>query len=391
HHRLHGRRHVVFVYERHLRLAVRPQVGEVAATPDLGQAPRHAVGQRDGQGHELGGLVYRGPEHEPLVSRADQVVRLAAGGLLGVVDAARDVACLLGQRYQHSRMVRVEPVSGVRIADVARSRAHLRLDVDVRGRRDLARHERQTLGQKGLDRRPGRGVLLEDRVKDAVADAVCERVRVTLGDGFRGNEFRHSCSMRRWGGGKDNNGSYTSYVAPTCLSIRPARASDASAVTRLLAGIYREERYFVGDGPGTSASLAARIGMDDSQRSLYLVAVRGPAVGGWCELHRSPAWRLEHVAVLTLAVSPSERRNGVGRSLLREAYAWCRKVGVLKVSLHVRAGNDAAIALYGSEGFALEGREVGQVRLEPGGRFEDNLIMGKWLVDGDVLDTRRPQ
>lgn len=197
--------------------------------------------------------------------------------------------------------------------------------------------------------------------------------------------------MRRWGGGKDNNGSYTSYVAPTCPSIRPARASDASAVTRLLAGIYREERYFVGDGPGTSASLAARIGMDDSQRSLYLVAVRGPAVVGWCELHRSPAWRLEHVAVLTLAVSPSERRNGVGRSLLREAYAWCRKVGVLKVSLHVRAGNDAAIALYGSEGFALEGREVGQVRLEPGGRFEDNLIMGKWLVDGDVLDTRRPQ
>src|SRR5690606_2723674 len=329
HHRLHGRRHVVFVYERHLRLAVRPQVGEVAATPDLGQAPRHAVGQRDGQGHELGGLVYRVPEHEPLVSRADQVVRLAAGGLLGVVDAARDVACLLGQRYQHSRMVRVEPVSGVRIADVARRRAHHRLDVDVRGRRDLARHERQTLGQKGLDRRPGRGVLLEDRVKDAVADAVCELVRVTLGNGFRGNEFRHSCSMRRWGGGKDNNGSYTSYVAPTCPSIRPARASDASAVTRLLAGIYREERYFVGDGPGSSASLGGGVGMVASQRCPYRGAVRWPAGGGCSKLHRLQELRREQGAVLTLAGSPREPRNGIGRSSLREAYAWSRKAGAL--------------------------------------------------------------
>lgn len=152
-------------------------------------------------------------------------------------------------------------------------------------------------------------------------------------------------------------------------------------MTRLLAGIYREERYFVGDGPGTSASLAARIGMDDPERSLYLVAARGSDIVGWCELHRSPAWRLEHVAVLTLAVSPSERRRGVGKALLGEAYAWCRRVGVLKVSLHVRAGNAAAIALYESEGFGLEGREVAQVRVKPRGEFEDNLIMGKWLTD----------
>ncbi|HEX7001547.1 MAG TPA: GNAT family N-acetyltransferase [Trueperaceae bacterium] len=168
-------------------------------------------------------------------------------------------------------------------------------------------------------------------------------------------------------------------MATASLTLRPARPSDASEVTRLLSGIYREERYFVGDGPSSSTSLAARIGVDDPQRSLYLVAARGTGVVGWCELHRSPAWRLEHVAVLTLAVSPTERRHGVGRALLSEAYDWCRRVGVLKVSLQVRAGNEAAIALYRSEGFALEGREVGQVRLERGGPFEDNLIMGKWL------------
>ncbi len=123
--------------------------------------------------------------------------------------------------------------------------------------------------------------------------------------------------------------------------------------------------------------------MDDPERSLYLVAVRGPDVVGWCELHRAAAWRLEHVAVLTLAVALGERRRGVGRALLSEAYGWCLGVGVHKVSLHVRAGNLGAIALYESEGFVMEGREVGQVRSErSGAHFEDNLIMGKWLDGG---------
>lgn len=167
------------------------------------------------------------------------------------------------------------------------------------------------------------------------------------------------------------------------IEVRRARTADAAAVTRLLEGIYAERRYFVGDAPAASGSLAARIATDDPRRSLYLVAVCGREMAGWLELHRSHAWRLEHVAVLTLAVAPSQRRRGVGRSLLRRSYDWCREVGVLKVGLHVRAGNAAAIALYESEGFVVEGRERGQVRLERGrDEFEDNVIMGKWLEAG---------
>lgn len=153
-------------------------------------------------------------------------------------------------------------------------------------------------------------------------------------------------------------------------------------MTRLLEGIYAEQRYFVGDGPAPSATLAARISADDEARSTYLVAVQAGRAVGWLELHRSPAWRLQHVAVLTLAVSRSQRRRGVGRGLMRLSYEWCREVGVRKLSLHVRAGNAGAIALYESEGFVLEGREVGQVRLRWGeDEFEDNLVMAKWLGD----------
>lgn len=181
------------------------------------------------------------------------------------------------------------------------------------------------------------------------------------------------------------------------MLVRHATRADASAVHELLTGIYREGGFFVHDGPEPLSSLAARIDGRMPSRSLYLVAELDGQVAGWLELHRSPARRLEHVAVLTLAVAPFARRRGVGRALMQRSYRWCEEVGALKMSLNVRATNEGAVALYESEGFEHEGRERGQVRLAPGegdgyegddylgdgyegGGFEDNLIMGLWLA-----------
>jgi ribosomal protein S18 acetylase RimI-like enzyme len=180
-------------------------------------------------------------------------------------------------------------------------------------------------------------------------------------------------------------------------AIRRARPSDAQAIVRLMRTVYAEGRYFVGDGPPLAESLARRIAGDDPAYALYLVAecARGEErppgpragdgngagageVGAWLELHRMQPRRMQHVAVLTVAVAPSWRRRGLGRGLLRRGYGWAADVGVTKVSLNVRAGNTAAIALYISEGFFEEGRERAQVRTDDGG-FEDNVIMGRWV------------
>ncbi len=166
--------------------------------------------------------------------------------------------------------------------------------------------------------------------------------------------------------------------------------------------IYREGRYFVGNGPPLAESLARRIAGDDPSYALYLVAECGQGdvregdgregdvpdrdvregdvreVGAWLELHRMQPRRMQHVAVLTVAVAPAWRHRGLGRGLLRRSYAWAAEVGVSKISLNVRAGNTSAIALYRSEGFLEEGREQGQVRTDDGG-FEDNVIMGRRL------------
>lgn len=181
------------------------------------------------------------------------------------------------------------------------------------------------------------------------------------------------------------------------VAVRHARAGDGRAVTALLRGIYGEGRWFVGDGPQHAETLARRIDVDDPAYALYLVACSEgetsaavPGVLGWLELHRLRPRTMRHVALLTLAVAPQARRRGVGRSLLRTSYGWAADVGIEKISLNVRAGNDAAIGLYRSEGFELEGRERRQVRT--GDAYEDNLIMARFVVgpvDGRVERTGR--
>ncbi len=162
--------------------------------------------------------------------------------------------------------------------------------------------------------------------------------------------------------------------------LRIAEPGDAVALVALQREIYREGSWFVGDGPPAAESLARRLRSLDPDETLYIVAACGEEICGWLELHRLPPKRLRHVAVLTLAVGPVWRRQGIGRQLLQRAWTWAARHNVRKVSLHVRAGSHAAIALYQAEGFVLEGREREQIRTESG--FEDNLVMAKFLEDG---------
>jgi ribosomal protein S18 acetylase RimI-like enzyme len=161
------------------------------------------------------------------------------------------------------------------------------------------------------------------------------------------------------------------------VAIRRAKESDSAELVALQRQIYREERWFVGDGAPSATNMAHRIRSADPRMSVWLLATGGVQLWGWLELHRLPPERLRHVASLTLAVAPDRRRQGVGRSLLESGYRWARDAGVRKISLNVRAGNEAAIRLYQAQGFVVEGREREQVRTRGG--FEDNLIMAKFV------------
>lgn len=59
----------------------------------------------------------------------------------------------------------------------------------------------------------------------------------------------------------------------------------------------------------------------------------------------------EELRLMTLAVEPSRRRQGIGRALLDHALASGRAQGATRALLEVRASNVAAVRMYEESGF----------------------------------------
>ncbi len=176
------------------------------------------------------------------------------------------------------------------------------------------------------------------------------------------------------------------FVRAVPWSLRAARPPDAESWSRLQATIYAEGRAFVGDGPPSPGALAARLRSLRVQDGAVLLAVTrangadhgaGETVG-WVEAYRVSAQRLAHVAMLTIAVAPAWRRHGIGVALMEGIARWAHGQRVRKLQLHVRAGNEAAIALYRRLGYQVEGVLRDQVALDEG--YEDEWIMALEVI-----------
>lgn len=86
----------------------------------------------------------------------------------------------------------------------------------------------------------------------------------------------------------------------------------------------------------------------------------------------------DEAEILTLAVHPAGRRQGLGARLVREAGTMMAACGVTRLFLEVADDNTAARALYGREGFVEAGRRPGYYA-RPDGRRRDALIMALTL------------
>lgn len=130
-----------------------------------------------------------------------------------------------------------------------------------------------------------------------------------------------------------------------------------------VAGIHRIERACFGD-PWSASSFRAMLVHPQVHAT---VAERGGAVIGYCL-----AWIVGDEAELAnIAVDPAARRQGVGADLLDQFLLSADGHGVTTTFLEVRAGNDAALRLYASRGFAPVGRRKRYYRKPD----EDAIVM----------------
>lgn len=82
----------------------------------------------------------------------------------------------------------------------------------------------------------------------------------------------------------------------------------------------------------------------------------------------------DEAEILTLAVRPAARRQGLAARLLTEAAAAAAARSATRLFLEVAADNAGALALYDGAGFAVAGRRPGYYA-RPGGGREDALIL----------------
>jgi RimJ/RimL family protein N-acetyltransferase len=110
------------------------------------------------------------------------------------------------------------------------------------------------------------------------------------------------------------------------------------------------------------------------KRYPQFVVLSAGSVVGWCDVVPNQTRLLyAHCGTLGIGLLPEFRGQGVGRQLMLRtidaAFAW----GMSRIELTVRQGNDNAIALYKSLGFAIEGHHRSAVRIE--GSYEDTYSM----------------
>ncbi|MEX2532384.1 MAG: ribosomal protein S18-alanine N-acetyltransferase [Nitriliruptoraceae bacterium] len=143
----------------------------------------------------------------------------------------------------------------------------------------------------------------------------------------------------------------------TTLTIRRA----LPAGTHLLAALERA----CASSPMSETSLKQELINPD--RAYFIAEEDGAAVGyiGVAVLH-------DEGHVMTIGVIGAKRRHGVASDLIGVATAWLHARDVTQLTLEVRRGNTAAIALYEAKGFVAEG-----IRPRYYADFEDAVIMWK--------------
>lgn len=136
------------------------------------------------------------------------------------------------------------------------------------------------------------------------------------------------------------------------MKIRPARAEDAAALSRL----YLQLGYPKGNDPELLPERLARIrALGDD---LIVAEADDGTVVGLAGLH------LVHVMhyarplgyITSFVTDESVRRQGVGRKLLEAATDWARAKGCYRLSLTSAEHRSDAHAFYPASGFPMTGR-----------------------------------
>jgi RimJ/RimL family protein N-acetyltransferase len=167
------------------------------------------------------------------------------------------------------------------------------------------------------------------------------------------------------------------------FSVRRGSSADFDAVSALYEAVAAEGLWIGAEAP---------VAWTSERRDAWRRMADNDDYGAWILADDDAAQLVGYLAVIRdgaehaefgMAVAAGHRGLGVGGALLDEAVAWCRAAALSKINCQVWPHNDAALALYRSRGFLVEGRLRRHWRRR-NGQLWDAIMMGL------VLDQRSP-
>lgn len=177
---------------------------------------------------------------------------------------------------------------------------------------------------------------------------------------------------------------------PSGISIVSTEPRHAVSLCQAVGEVARERRWLAAVEAFTEGETQLFVQLNQAAGVPQFVALYGPKVVGWCDIVRLyPYPGYEHNGRLGMGVLAPWRGQGVGRQLLDQALNAALGAGFRRVELEVYASNMAAVSLYQSRGFAVEGVKRAMRVLD--GRVDDVVLMARPTTDGppEVLSNTR--
>jgi RimJ/RimL family protein N-acetyltransferase len=164
------------------------------------------------------------------------------------------------------------------------------------------------------------------------------------------------------------------------IVIRPVTPDDAEAMVAMYQAIDAETDMLLLEPDERNLDVERQrerlTNMPDTDRAIF-VADNGVALIGYLSLRRERWQRSRHCAYVVVALRQSHTRRGIGGRLFDTAEAWARENGLHRLELTVRVDNAAAVRLYLSHGFIVEGTRRHSLRID--NRYVDEYYMSKLL------------
>lgn len=160
--------------------------------------------------------------------------------------------------------------------------------------------------------------------------------------------------------------------------VRQATPDDAALLLQLIRQTRTETPYLLLEADEGIATVAEqRCALASANDRIVLLAFLSAEPVGYLGATQGAFRRNRHCMSIAMAVLRRHWRRGIGRALLREAEDLAMRQGVTRMELTTLTRNAAALALYQSAGFSIEGTRRASLRID--GALHDEFFMAKLL------------